>query len=193
MPDPVETYLATVMLHAGLAPVDARRVRAELREHLYALAASGARAANPSEIPAMLNEQFGDPAADRQLHPPPQRGAPGDVHQKTHRGKLAAAAAIAMVCVLSVRWAVAEVFYIPNECASPVIPKGSHCLVYKLCSGYHPGDMVIFRSPDGVHNWLATVRAVEGPGGMLTLSRNGADDLPVSQSDVIGRVVLNTR
>ena len=192
MRDPVDTYLADVMAHARLAPDDERQVRAELCEHLHALAASaGASNLNPSETLAMLNEEFGDPKQiGKSIAASKGRLT---AFLKKHRRKLATVAAIALVSVLSVRWAVAEVFYVPTASASPVIPKGSHVLVYKLSADYQPGDMVVYRTPDGQHNWLATVKAVDDSARTLTVSRNEAADQQVPRESVIGRVVLNTR
>jgi Signal peptidase, peptidase S26 len=192
MRDPVDIYLAEVMAHARLAPEDERQVRPELCEHLHALAASaGAIHFNPSETLAMLNEEFGDPKQiGKSIAASKGRFA---TFLKKHRRKLAVAAAIILVSVLSVRWAVAEVFYVPTASASPMIPKGSHCLVYKLSSDYRPGDMIVFRTPDGQHNWLGTVKAVDDSARMLTVGRNEAADQQVPRESVIGRVVLNTR
>lgn len=192
MLDPVDSYLARVMAHASLAPEDQQQVRAELYEHLHALAASaGARNLNPSECLAMLNEEFGDPEHIGKSIAA-SKGRFGTALKK-HRRKLAAAAAVILVSVLSVRWAVAELFYVPSESVAPVIPKGSHCLVYKLSSDYHPGDMIVRRDPDGAHNWLGLVKSVDDNARVLTVGRNGAADESISRESVIGRVVLNTR
>lgn len=99
-------------------------------------------------------------------------------------------AAVAAVVLLSVRFAVAEAFYVPSASLAPILPQGSRCLVYKLATHFQPGDVVVYRA--GPHNFVGSVVAVE-PSGALRLHRNQSPEVLVPLADIIGRVVLNTR
>ena len=109
--------------------------------------------------------------------------------KKWRRG-LAIAAVVCLVLNFSIRWAIAEPFYVPGKGAEPVIPQGSRILVYKLASAFRAGDVVAFRSLEG-QVLLAIVKTDQG--GVLTVSRNGEADREVPHARVIGRVVANTR
>jgi signal peptidase I len=99
-------------------------------------------------------------------------------------------AAVTLAVLLSVRWAVAEAFYIPSASLAPILPQGSRCLVFKLANHFQPGDVVVYRA--GAHNFVGSVVAVE-PSGALRLHRNQSPEVSVPLSDIVGRVVLNTR
>ena len=100
------------------------------------------------------------------------------------------ALAVCLVLNFSIRWAIAEPFYVPGTGAEPSIPHGSRVLVYKLASVFDAGDVVAFRDPGG-DILLAIVKTDQG--GVLTVSRNGEADREVPHARVIGRVVANTR
>jgi len=106
------------------------------------------------------------------------------------RTRLPVALAVCLVLNFSIRWAVAEPFYVPGRGAEPSIPQGSRVLVYKLSAAFRAGDIVAFRGPEG-EALLAIVRSDRG--GVLTVSRNGEADRDVPHARVIGRVVANTR
>jgi|SRR5688572_11443414 len=188
MRDAIEEYLDRVMAHASLARHDHARVRAELKDHLEELAA-GARehSSSPEEITAMLESEFGKPeVVGKEIS-----NAKGPVRtylKKMKRG-LPIALAVCLVLNFSIRWAVAEPFYVPGTATEPSIPHGSRVLVYKLASEFRAGDVVAFRD-EGVI-LLAIVKTVQG--GVLTVSRNGEADREVAHARVIGRVVANTR
>ena len=95
-----------------------------------------------------------------------------------------------LALVFSIRWAVAEAYYVPGKGAEPSIPQGSRVLVYKLTSVFRAGDVVAFRDLGGTI-LLGIVRTDQG--GVLTVSRNGEADCEVPPARVIGRVVANTR
>ena len=99
--------------------------------------------------------------------------------------------AVAGVVLFSLRWAVAEVFYIPSTSLAPILPQGSRCLVYKLASRYQAGDVVVYR--DGANHYVGSVVAVDPAGGALRVHRNIGPEITVPLDDVVGRVVLNTR
>jgi signal peptidase I len=98
--------------------------------------------------------------------------------------------AVCLVLNFSIRWAIAEPFYVPGKGAEPIIPQGSRVLVYKLASVFRAGDVVAFRNLEG-EILLAIVKTDQG--GVLTVSRNGEADRAVPHTRVIGRVVANTR
>ena len=68
--------------------------------------------------------------------------------KKLKRG-LPIAVAVCLVLDFSIRWAIAEPFYVPGKGAEPFIPQGSRILVYKLASVFRAGDVVAFRDPEG--------------------------------------------
>ena len=96
------------------------------------------------------------------------------------------------VSLLTVRAAVAEVYYVPTEAVAPKVPKGARILVYKLDRVFAPGQIVAYRKPNGAV-WLGEVRSVDATAGTLDLTRNGADAPAVPVERVVGRVVLTTR
>jgi len=189
MRDAIEEYLDQVMAHASLARRDQARVRAELKDHLAELAAEARKhSSTQEEIAAMLESEFGKP----EVVGKGISNAKGRVHtylKKLKRG-LPIAVAVCLVLVLSIRWAIAEPFYVPGKGAEPSIPQGSRILVYKLVSVFHAGDVVAFRNLEG-EALLAIVKTDQG--GVLTVSRNGEADREVPHARVIGRVVANTR
>ncbi len=109
---------------------------------------------------------------------------------KKLKRRLPIAVAACLVLAFSIRWAVAQPFYVPGKGAEPLIPQGSRILVYKLASEFRAGDVVVFRNLDG-EALLGIVKTDQG--GVLTVSRNGEADREVPHAQVIGRVVANTR
>ena len=95
--------------------------------------------------------------------------------KKLKRG-LPFAVAACLVLVFSIRWAIAETFYVPGKGAEPFIPQGSRILVYKLASGFRAGDVVAFRNLEG-EALLAIVKTDQGD--VLTVSRHGEADREV--------------
>jgi hypothetical protein len=189
MRDAIEDYLDQVMAHASLARRDHARVRAELKDHLAELIAAGQKhSSTQKEIAAMLESEFGKPeVVGKGISD--ARGRVRTWLEKLKKGLLIAAAA-GLVLNFSIRWAIAEPFYVPGKGAEPLIPQGSRVLVYKLASVFRAGDVVAFRNLDG-EILLAIVKADQGD--VLTVSRNGEEDREVPHARVIGRVVANTR
>ena len=119
-----------------------------------------------------------------------ESNAKGRTYLKKLKRALPIAAAICLVLNFSIRWAIAEPFYVPGKGAEPLIPQGSRILVYKLASAFRAGDVVVFRSLEG-EILLGIVKTDQG--GVLTVSRNGEAEREVPHVRVIGRVVANTR
>jgi hypothetical protein len=187
--DAIEEYLDQVMAHASLAPHDQARVRGELKDHLAELTAEARKhSSTEQEITAMLESEFGKPEVVGKgiSH------AKGRVRTSLKKWRIALPIAVAVCLVLnfSVRWAIAEPFYVPGKGAEPSIPQGSRILVYKLASAFRAGDVIAFRNLQG-EILLAIVKTDQG--GVLTVSRNGEADREVPHARLIGRVVANTR
>lgn len=189
MRDAIEEYLDQVMAHASLARRDQARVRAELKDHLAELAAQTPKhSSTQEEITAMLESEFGKP----EVVGIGISNAKGRVRTslKKLKRRLPIAVGVCLVLGLSIRWAVAQPFYVAGKGAEPSIPQGSRILVYKLASVFRAGDIVAFRNLEG-QTLLAVVKTDKG--GVLTVSRNGQSDREVPHAWVIGRVVANTR
>lgn len=188
MADPIDQYLDRVMTAAQLGPGEGRAVRAELRDHLRDLLEDHPSLL-PAEVPAMLEREFGSPETIGKSI----GGSKGRVRRflRTRGRRYAVRVAVVVALLVSLRWSVAEVFYIPSGSMAPVLPRGSRCLVYKLAGNYQAGDVVVYHARPGI-NYVAGVVRV-GPDGALRLHRNTGPDTTVPLSDVVGRVVLNTR
>jgi len=187
--DAIEAYLDQVMAHASLDRRDEARVRAELKDHLAELAAEAReRSFTQEEIAAMLESEFGKPeVVGKGISE--AKGGVGTYLMKLKRG-LTIGVAVCLVLYFSVRWAIAQPFYVPGKGAEPYIPQGSRVLVYKLASVFRAGDVVAFRNDEG-ETLLGIVKGDEG--GVLTVSRNGEADRAVPHARLVGRVVANTR
>lgn len=100
--------------------------------------------------------------------------------------------AAALVLTIGVRTAVAQVYVVPTASIEPEIPQDSRVLVYKLASGFEPGQIVAYRHTTGVA-WLGRIEHVDAATGDLTVRRNGTGPIVIGDDVVIGRVVLGTR
>ena len=189
MRDAIEEYLDRVMAQAGLARRDQARVRGELKDHLAELLGEARKhSSTQEEITAMLENEFGKP----EVVGNGISQAMGRVRttlKKMTKGLVIGVAAC-LVLNFSIRWAIAEPFYVPGRGAEPLIPRGSRVLVYKLASAFRAGDVVAFRGLEG-EKLLGIVKIEQA--GVLTVSRNGEADCEVPHWRVIGRVVASTR
>lgn len=189
MPDAIEEYLDQVMAHASLARHDQARVRAELKDHLAELVAGSLKhSSTQEEMTAMLESEFGKPEVIGKGIS--NARGPVRTYFKKLKRVLPIAVAICLVLAFSIRWGIAEPFYVPGKGAEPSIPQGSRILVYKLASVFRAGDVVAFHNLEG-ETLLGIVKTNQG--GVLTVSRNGEADREVPHARVIGRVVANTR
>ena len=136
----------------------------------------------------MLESEFGKPEVVGKEISNAKERVPAYL-KKLKRG-LPIALAVCLVLNFSIRWAIAEPFYVPGKAVEPSIPQGSRIWVYKLASVFRAGDVVAFRNLEG-EILLAIVKTDQG--GVLTVSRNGEADREVPHASVIGRVVANTR
>lgn len=185
IPDPVEQYLDAVLLRANLPRRRARIVRSELKDHLTALL-EASNLSNPSEIQAMLENQFGHPARiGDSLKPTYPR--------KSRLRRLLVRCAVAAALLFGVRATLAEVFHAVTDAAAPQVPAGSRCLVFKHPASYTPGDVVAFHPGPDNRTWLGVVKSVDPSSGSVTVSRKNRPDMTLSPRQLVGRVIANTR
>ena len=100
--------------------------------------------------------------------------------------------ATAFMLTIGVRTAVAQVYVVPTASIEPEIPQDSRVLVYKLASGFKPGQIVAYRHGSGVA-WIGRVESVDPSTATLTINRNGTGPIVIDEDAIIGRVVLATR
>ena len=192
MRDAINQYLGAVMAYANLAPADARQVRDELADHLYELTQSSTDIQTDKEILAMFSREFGDPK-DVGNSIAQSKGRFRTYLKKKMR-RLAFAAALLVLLSFAVRATIAEVYFVPGDSVSPILNKGSRVIVYKLASGYAPGDVIVYKpAEDRRLRFLGVVKEVDAATGDLRITRNGHVELTVSHGDIVGRVVANTR
>jgi signal peptidase S26 family len=193
MPDAISRYLDLVMFHAALAPPDERCVRGELADHLHELAARcGAAPQTEKEMLAMFSKEFGDP---KEVGSSIARSKGRfRTYLKKKMRRLAVAAAVLVMLSFAVRATVAEVYFVPGDSVSPILIKGSRCLVYKLAGNYAPGDVIVYKPAENrTLRFLGIVKEIDAATGDLHVTRNGRVELTVPHDDIVGRVVANTR
>ena len=190
MPDPIERYLDAVMAHARPGPADQKAIRAELKEHLLQLI-SASQLQTPTEVYAMLENEFGNPADVGKGIGIAKGRFQSYLKRKGRR--TAIALAITLMVVFSVRWAVAEAYFITSDSVAPAVPRGSRCLVYKLTSSFQPGDVIVYQPDAAPKNHYVGIVQQTSDADMLTIVRHGNQTERVARSHVIGRVILNPR
>jgi hypothetical protein len=186
MRDPIQHYIQEVIEYADLARDDERAARGELNEHLQSLF-TGKLPPDTKEAYAMIENEFGKASLIG-------RGiarAKGRIrtYWKKQRRRLPITIPVVLVLVFMVRWAVAQTFYAAGTGGEPLIPQGSHVVVYKLARTFLPGDVVVFRMPDAY--WMGIVKSQAANG--LVVSKHGQPDMLVPLDKIVGRVFLNTR
>lgn len=191
MYDPIERYLENVLCYADLARGDERNVRVELAEHLHALATQ-AQPKDPKEIYAMLNDQFGNPkTVGRSI-----AAAKGRVRTyfKKARRRWPWQIGIVVVLGLAARFAVAQSFYVAGDGASPMVPRGSRVLVYKLANSFHPGDVIVYRYSASEFRLGIIDRQVSDDRWLIERGQGRAKQTTeLAREQIVGRVFLNTR
>jgi hypothetical protein len=191
MPDGIQRYVEDVVCYADLAASDERMVRAELVEHLQTLAALS-HLSDPKEIYAMLKDQFGNPkTVGRAI-----ASAKGRVRTyfKKLRRKLPWQIGIALVLAFAVRFSIAQAFIIPGDSVSPMVPRGSRVLVFKLARSFTPGDVMVYRVGPG--EFRVGIVVCQRSDGEWVVQKNhgtGKEIINVPQEQIVGRVFLNTR
>ena len=98
---------------------------------------------------------------------------------------------IALVAVVPIRAAVAQPFYAATNAVAPEVPQGSRVLVYKLDASYQAGNIIAFRQNGRVV--LGRVVNHNAASDKVTISRNDAPNYDIDLSQIVGRVVFNTR
>jgi hypothetical protein len=188
MRDPVQAFIEDVICYADLAPADERNVRAELAEHLHVLT-SMSHISDPKEIYAMLKDQFGNPRINSRAI----AAAKGRVRTyfKKLRRKLPWQIAVVLVLAFVVRHSIAQAFYVTGDSVSPMVPRGSRVLVYKLADSFNPGDVIVYRhSPSQC--WMGVI-VNQRPDGQWVVRRGADETFVMPREQIVGRVFLNTR
>lgn len=96
---------------------------------------------------------------------------------------------LVVVIVIPVRMFLLQVFVLPGGEASPELPKGSRVLVWKLAGSLSMGDMIVYEQ-DGK---AFAGRVAKAEGTEIIVRRNNTGDITVPRSNIIGKVILNTR
>jgi tRNA A-37 threonylcarbamoyl transferase component Bud32 len=138
---------------------------------------------------------FGRRQAKRKPNGSPTSGGPpatATSSRKRHRLRNAVLTVVIAVAIsLVTRTFVLQEFWIANDAVSPAIPQGSRAFVYKLARTFEPGDIVVYRHEGGA--WSGRVAQPGPKDGVLLIERRSQSPQPVPMSDVVGRVILNTR
>ena len=100
--------------------------------------------------------------------------------------------AVAIVLAMVIRTTIAQDFVAATDAVAPEIRKSSHMLVYKLASEYSVGDIVVYRKP-GEKTLVGRVQASNQQSAELAVERNHEPPTTVPLTDVVGRVILNSR
>lgn len=98
---------------------------------------------------------------------------------------------LVVLLVLGARAFVLAPFRVVNDAVSPDIPLGSRVLVFKLARSYAPPDVIVYRH-DG-RNMLGRVAQPGPENGWLLIARRNEPPQSIPASEIVGRVVLNTR
>jgi hypothetical protein len=191
MPDGIQTYVEDVVCYADLAAPDERTVRAELAEHLQTLATLS-HLSDPKEIYAMLKDQFGNPkTVGRAI-----ASAKGRLRTyfKKLRRKLPWQIGIALILGFAVRFSIAQEFYVAGDGVSPMVPRGSRVLVYKLAQSFDPGDVIVYRlGPGEFRVGMVVCQRIDGEWVVQKNHGAGKEIVDVPREQIVGRVFLNTR
>jgi hypothetical protein len=97
----------------------------------------------------------------------------------------------AALIVIALRVFVIGPYHAVTDSVSPDVPQGSYAMVFKLARSFAPGDIVVFRG-DG-KRLLGRVAGAGPAEGVLQIARRGESPRRIPVSDVVGRVILNTR
>ena len=192
--DNLEDYLNRIMEAADLAPRDARRVRAELNEHLQEIIELGRRNGVPDEeVMAMVEQDFGKPDELGKAI------ARAKGRFRTYLKKRArylprnfiAIAISLLVLNLVVYRLVFEPYRVASDALSPLVQKGNRVCVNKLAGKFRENDVVLWRENGRAR--LGIVKDADIEGHKVVVSRHGEEDRTLDTTAIIGRVFLQTR
>lgn len=108
---------------------------------------------------------------------------------RTRWHKLLVTLLLVVAIALPVRLFLLQIFLLKGDSASPELPKGSWVIVWKQPGSFSPGDMIVYNEGS-----LALAgRVVKADDKELTVRRNNTGEIAVSRSQVIGKVILNSR
>ncbi len=130
---------------------------------------------------------------------------PAPTKSKTWRTALRSLV-VALFIALLLRTFVLGFYFATNDAVSPEIPRGSRVLVFKLTHSFEAGDVVVYKS--GQTSMLGRVAGEIYDGDLPTrpgdpvpkrvrdrvlIERRGEDPKEIPASDIIGKVIFNTR
>jgi hypothetical protein len=190
----IEDYLDRVMFAANLAPMDAKKVRSELQEHLAELLESeGISTTSIPEIWNILENKFGSPEKlGKEIAR--SKGRFLTLLKKEARrfkGEIFAVRAwlLAFLILLPLRTFAISPYRMATDDVSPLVPRGSWLLVNKLSTSYSPGDVVVFTGED----FKAIVAVIKKTSGSQIVISRKDGDLLIDDHLIVGKVVLQSR
>jgi len=186
----LETYVDRILEVADLAPRDARRVRAELDDHLQEIVALGKQDGFcEEEIIKMATEHFGDPTTlGKAIARAKGRFR---TYLKKEARKLPITLAVVVVLVVCVRAVAWKTFYAETDAISPAVMKGDRLLINKLASDFRENDVVIYREGDQAK--LALVKRYKPDEDKVLVGRNNEATKAVDKDKIVGRAILQIR
>ena len=98
---------------------------------------------------------------------------------------------VAIIVSLTFRAVVGKTYRMMTDAVEPAIPQGSRMFVYRLASEYKPGDIIICKGTN--RSLVARVKTIDRDGDTIVIERKGEADATISFSDVVGKIVWNTR
>ncbi len=110
-------------------------------------------------------------------------------HGRTWWHKAIVSILLAVVISLPVHLFLLQVYVLPNDSASPELPKGSRVLVWKQARSFSAGDMIVYQQDDKA--WAG--RVVRVGDSELVVQRNKSGEFTVPRAHVIGKVIMQTR
>ena len=97
---------------------------------------------------------------------------------------------VVLALLIPIRLFLLQIYIQAGDSLAPEIPKGSHMLVWIPAMHYAPGDILIYRRPNGNN---LSARVVRDEGGKIIVSRNQSPDEPIARADIVGVVIAGTR
>ena len=186
----LEDYLNRIMEAADLAPRDARRVRAELNEHLREIVEMGKRNGVPDEeVTAMTEQEFGNP---EELGKAIARAKGKFLTGLKKRSRVLPSIIVALLILhLTVHRFAYETRRASSDAVSPLVQKGNTVWVNKLAASFQENDVVLYG--DGDHFRLGIVKDTDIEKQRVVISRRGEEDRALDRAAIVGRVFLQTR
>ena len=190
----LEDYLDRIMEAADLAPRDARRVRAELNEHLQDIIELGRRNGVPDgEVMAMMEQEFGNPEELGKAIARAKGEFLTGLKKRARRlpiniVKITVALLILHLVVYQFRF---DAYRVASDAVSPLVQTGNRVWVNKLAASFRENDVVLYRENGRAR--LGIVKDADIEGHKVVVSSGGEEDRALDTTAIIGRVFLQTR